>query len=287
MAIFPERALPKCPAGSIKRIIVHWTGGGPRPSELDREHYHFMVDQEGDVVGGNHSIASNVDTSDGEYAAHTLNCNQGSVGVALCGMLNAREYPFEPGPYPITLDQWDKAAQVVAEICERYGIKPGSRTVLQHGEVQEILGITQRAKWDCCRLPWQPDWTHRQCGDDFRRRVQQHLETSEDAPIPIKASVMGIPTTGILMDSQALVALRPLIRRGLFGEVQDRIVGEDAPFAVEVMIPVSGDPTNPPVTLPFYNFSGIGYVPARALANVLNAEVEWRSAPKEIIVRSR
>jgi hypothetical protein len=282
MASVLPQALPSVPDGAMKRVIVHWTGGGPEPNDLDREHYHVMVSQSLAVTLGEHSVAANVRTDDGDYAAHTLHCNQGSVGVALCGMLNATEYPFRPGPYPITEPQWDLAAKVVAEVCDRYGISVTTRTVLQHGEVEEILGIEQRAKWDCCRLPWVPDWTHRQCGDDFRRRVQRHLDASEDGPIPIEALVMGIGTAGLLMDSQAVVAIRPLIAAGVFGPME--LMHPHGPHDVEVMIPVAKDRSMPPLTLPFYNVKGTGFVPARKLADALGMKVAYDAQLRRVTI---
>ena len=43
----------------------------------------------------------------------------------------------------------------------------------------------------------------------------------------------------------------------------------------------------PPATLPFYNYRGTGFVPARALATVLNADVTWDPASQTVTVRSR
>lgn len=50
----------------MKRIILHWSAGSNVVSAIDRDHYHF-------IIGG----------------AHTLNCNTGSIDVALAGMADA------------------------------------------------------------------------------------------------------------------------------------------------------------------------------------------------------
>jgi hypothetical protein len=50
------------------------------------------------------------------------------------------------------------------------------KTVLSHAEVQANLGIKQKGKWDIAILPWDRSFdTARECGDEFRRMVQEHL----------------------------------------------------------------------------------------------------------------
>jgi hypothetical protein len=45
--------------------------------------------------------------------------------------------------------------------------------VLQHGEVQNNLGIAQDGKWDICKLPWASSMSHKEVGDQFRSKVSQ------------------------------------------------------------------------------------------------------------------
>jgi hypothetical protein len=65
-------------------VIVHWTAGNHRASGLDRSHYHILVESDGKLIKGIPSIALN-DARGAQtgYAAHTLDCNTGSIGVAL------------------------------------------------------------------------------------------------------------------------------------------------------------------------------------------------------------
>src|SRR5687767_5203754 len=95
--------MPNC---SMKRIICHWTAGGNKANAIDREHYHFLIEGDGTLVRGVHSIADNVSTKDKDYAAHTLGCNTGSIGVSMCGMRLSQQSPFVEGPSPINEDQW-------------------------------------------------------------------------------------------------------------------------------------------------------------------------------------
>ena len=138
----------------MKRIIIHWTGGTGTFGTLDAEHYHFAIDWTGKVHEGKHKPEANLDCTDGRYAAHTRRCNTGSIGIALCGMHEAVERPFDPGKNPINHKQIDALAELCADLCEGYGIPVTRETVLTHAEVQPTLGIKQRGKWD---ITWLPD----------------------------------------------------------------------------------------------------------------------------------
>jgi hypothetical protein len=158
------------PRADLRRIIVHWTGGMKTPNGLDRQHYHILIDGAGGLVRGNVSIAANaIGSTIRPRASHTLNCNEGSIGVSLCGMAKAVERPFHPGPAPITKEQWAALPHVLAALCTRYRIPVTDKTVLSHAEVQANLGIRQRQKWDIAILPFAPELnTAREVGDRFR-----------------------------------------------------------------------------------------------------------------------
>lgn len=135
MSLIPADWLPD---SNARRVICHWTGGDYSASALDRQHYHILIERDGNLVRGLHTIADNDFTSDGKYAAHTLGTNTGSIGVAVCCMAGAEERPFKPGTRPMSEHQWEVMAEVVAELCRRYDIAVTPRTVLGHGEVQKI-----------------------------------------------------------------------------------------------------------------------------------------------------
>lgn len=145
------------PRKSMERVIIHWTAGGPSASDVDKWHYHWIIQQDLRVVEGDEGVTDNVVTGDGDYAAHTLRLNTGSIGVALDGMHGARERPFSPVGFPITERQLEMTAQVVAGICTKYKIPVTRETVLTHAEVEPTLKVPQRAKWDIARLPWRSD----------------------------------------------------------------------------------------------------------------------------------
>lgn len=165
------------PDAKISRIIFHWTAGQNKASDLDRDHYHLLIEGDGTLVPGKPSIALNSEPkAKAGYAAHTLNCNTGSIGVSLCGMAGAVESPFIPGKQPITREQWTVLAWTIVQLCQRYSIPVSRKTVLSHAEVQQTLGIKQKGKWDIARLPFDTSIQGAiQIGDQMRAMVQSHL----------------------------------------------------------------------------------------------------------------
>jgi hypothetical protein len=174
------------PAASMQRIIVHWTAGAHKASGLDRSHYHVLIEGNGTLVRGAPSIKLNEAPAKAGYAAHTRNCNSGSIGVSMCCMAGAIERPFKAGSAPMTREQWDQMILVVADLCKRYGIPVTPKTVLSHAEVQTNLGIAQRGKWDIARIAFLPDIVGaKACGDLMRRSVAAALDGIKPKPPPI------------------------------------------------------------------------------------------------------
>lgn len=164
------------PSAEMNRIICHWTAGTHKATEFDRQHYHILIEADGDLVRGIPSIKLNEAPARKGYASHTLNCNSGSIGVSLCCMGGAVEAPFMPGKYPMTKTQWDRLTSVVAELCRKYGVTVTDRTVLSHAEVQHNLGITQRGKWDYTVLAFDRSVKGaRACGNKLRAEVLAKL----------------------------------------------------------------------------------------------------------------
>jgi len=160
----------------MQRIIAHWSAGAWRASDLDKEHYHFIIEGTGTVVKGDHDIADNVSTADDDYAAHTRGCNTGSIGVSLACMAGAIESPFHAGKFPMTEVQWARAMDVIAELAAFYGIPVTDKTILSHAEVQPNLGIRQAGKWDFTRLAFAPEIVGAKgCGDKMRRDVRARM----------------------------------------------------------------------------------------------------------------
>lgn len=164
------------------RSITHWTGGGGRANDKDRQHYHKITEFDGRIVDGKESIEDNVVTSDGDYAAHTLNLNTRSAGFAMAGMHSAVESPFDAGPSPINEKQFEAHCKMVAEQHAANAVPITRTTCLTHAEVEPTLGVKQRGKWDFTRLPFKPELRGAlPVGDYFRERVQSYLPN----PLPV------------------------------------------------------------------------------------------------------
>ncbi|MDW8104724.1 MAG: N-acetylmuramoyl-L-alanine amidase [Armatimonadota bacterium] len=269
MTVIPKEWLPPC---SMKRIICHWTAGGYKATSLDRAHYHLLIEGDGTLVRGTHSIADNVSTADGVYAAHTARCNTGSIGVAVCCMSGAQASPFQPGPYPMTPKQWETMAKVVAQLCQFYGIPVTPQTVLGHGEVETYLGIPQHGKWDPMVLPWAPEMSRTQVGHYLRALVQRAMLGEEPLEQPSLAtlSIGGKTFPVVMLNESAYVAIRPLAE-GLGWHVRSATGGL-------VQVDVGGKL----LTLSSTLVEGKGHVACRELAEALGTSIEWEPQTRTV-----
>lgn len=140
------------PSG-LQRVVMHWTAGAYGAIALELRHYHRLIMQDGRVVAGDHAPEANADISDGRYAVHTRALNTGSIGVAVDAMGGAHQVPFDAGTWPVTAAQVNGLVEEVADLCATYAIPVSRWTVLTHAEVQPLLGVWQRQKWDITWLP--------------------------------------------------------------------------------------------------------------------------------------
>lgn len=172
----------------LKRIIAHWSVTNYEFNDLSAEHYHFMVNGRGEVRSGDHKPEANIKPEKGNYAAHTLNCNTGSIGIACMAMAGAKSVT-NYGHYPILEVQFEAMCKKIAELCVKYKIAVSPTTVLSHAEVQTNLGIKQRGKWDIAVLPYAQLTTAKDCGDHMRRCVRAYMAGAKpaDAKEPAKA----------------------------------------------------------------------------------------------------
>ena len=156
----------------MKRIVLHWTAGGGMPSNVDKVHYHRLVDVRGEVHDGLFSIEDNRKIVGSKYAAHTRGCNTGSIGLAICCMAGAIEgRPEKTAKVIPTREQVDKLCWLAADLAIKYEIETTDKTILCHSEVEQNLGIRQRGKWDIEWLPWDIA-PFKRCGDWLRHRIE-------------------------------------------------------------------------------------------------------------------
>lgn len=169
----------------MKRIILHWTAGAHSPSGLDLTHYHFIVDGKGQIHSGKFPVSANAgNLTSGQYAAHTLNLNTQSIGIAVAAMAGAKESPLNVGKAPITQVQLDAFVKLAAKLAKQYAIPVTRQTVLTHAEVQPTLGVKQKGKWDITWLPGYGKKPPIEAGDILRNMIQHELVGLNKQPAP-------------------------------------------------------------------------------------------------------
>lgn len=295
--MIPGDWLPNC---AMKRVIIHWTAGGHRATDLDTAHYHILIESDGKLVKGSHSIRDNVSTADNRYAAHTRGLNTGSIGVSACCMLGARERPFAPGRFPLTKTQWKVMAHVVAELCDFYSIPVTKQTVLGHGEVESTLGITQGGKWDPMVLPWDTSMTRRQVGSQFRAMVLERLHGGSplvETPAAITAVVNGKTfREAQIFNEKSVLKLRPLLEAfdwtitGATGTVVKLSGVAARPKSIPFnLIDQSNGTETVPGSSAEDEIVGLvtrnGFVSARDLAEMLGLSVKWDGATRTVTIQ--
>lgn len=160
----------------MKRIIIHWTAGTYQPNPTEYEHYHYLINSDGLVIKGKHSVQDNKNCTDGNYAAHTGGGNTGSIGVAVCGMLGYVSKK-KVGNYPLTPVQCERMYKLVAELCKIYAIPITSDTVLTHYEFgQKHPKTTSYGKIDITWLPNCEFVRTEEFGDFIRNKVRWYYQ---------------------------------------------------------------------------------------------------------------
>lgn len=164
------------PNVEMERIHLHWTGGGNSANSTDRNAYHILIEGNGNLVRGK-SIAKNARPLPSDYARHTGGANSASIGVSLCCMAGVdRERDYRNTPAPMTITQWNKSFEVIADLAEKYDILITPTKVLTHAEVEPNLRIPQNGKWDITRLSFNSGLRgYRDIGNEMRAQVASLL----------------------------------------------------------------------------------------------------------------
>lgn len=159
-------------------IVVHWTAGTYRANDGERKSYHYLIQPDSVLTGIFPILANRPPLLPGRYAAHTANFNNNSIGVAMCGMLNA--VPRNFGRFPLTETQWDTCIELCAELLHFFKLPVSERTLLGHCEVQRVYGKNQQGRWDPWfenkNWPWSRGRNPKQIGDNFRSLVSGKIE---------------------------------------------------------------------------------------------------------------
>jgi len=274
--LIPKEWLPKV---EMLRVICHWSAGAYQPNSVDKEHYHILIDDDGNLTRGNFSIASNVVVRNKlvirngqkvkipNYAAHTGGANTKSIGVAVCCMHQAME-AGDMGKCPLTEKQWDTLCQVVAELCAAYNIPVLPSTVLGHGEVHATLGTSGNStKWDTMVLLFRRDLSKKQVGELLRKTVEKHLgspalpkERLPPATVIIRDKKF---TDAFIDDGSVFVKARPVAEA--FGFDIKPGVGET------VIVTKDGNSQ----TIPALQRGNSRYVAVRKIAEAFGLAISW------------
>lgn len=159
----------------MRRIIIHWTAGGYTPSDYEKQFYHYLVDDKGNVHDGIYKPEDNLNCNDGKYAAHTGGGNTGSIGIAMCAMAGFKN-KANVGDYPITPKQFEATMQLCAKLVKKYNLKVTPDSVLTHYEFGKKNPKTSSAgKIDIIFIP-PYDWVvQNDCGSFIRSKIKWYL----------------------------------------------------------------------------------------------------------------
>ena len=179
------------------KIVVHWTAGGHKANSVYIAAYHFLVEGDGNIVKGSHSVWNNsvtnmnkINRRTGNYAHHTGGGNTGAIGVALCGMYGYIS-PYKVGKYPLKKAQCEAAFALLAKLCKDYKID--DKNVITHWEFAKAHpSSTSAGKIDITYLPPYPDVASNQVGGFIRNRVRGIL----GVPLPTTNQSDGVMTGG-------------------------------------------------------------------------------------------
>lgn len=150
---------PVFPDGDLRSISLHWTA---YDYEAVFPAYHYCLRGVSDVVVvPTHDLRANMrdlrrDPS-GPYAAHTAGRNSWSIGLAVCGMADAR--PDDFGVYPLAAAQIDALCAVARRLAAAYGIPLAAiRTHAEAALEDGYFGASgDDERWDIARLAARPE----------------------------------------------------------------------------------------------------------------------------------
>lgn len=163
----------------MKRIIVHWTAGGPVPTSYEKERYHFLVDSLGKIHLGKFKPEANLVCREGLYAMHAGGGNTGSIGISMCGMAGFRNKNNQ-GNFPITKVQFEATMKYCAELAKKYNIAITDETAMTHYEFgQAHPRTTSHGKIDIIFIPPYPWISKDDVGSFIRSKIRWYLENSE------------------------------------------------------------------------------------------------------------
>lgn len=146
----------------FRNIILHWTAGNYTPCITDLQHYHYLIDKDGNIRKGTHNPSDNLNCADGNYAAHCGGGNTGRIGLAICCRKNTKTPPIQK--------QVEAMCKLAAQLCITYALSP--KDCITHAEFGAIHPKTSSyGKIDINELPYVPIKGITKVGDYLRNKI--------------------------------------------------------------------------------------------------------------------
>ena len=160
----------------MKRVIYHWSGGSYRPNNTDRNHYHYMIDDKGEIFQGKYKVEDNENCLDGIYAAHTGGGNTGSIGVAFLGMFGFVS-KLNTGRFPLTKKQCEAGFELGARLVMKYGLNVNNPLSIQthYGFGIRNPKTPSAGKIDIIYLPPYPNVEKNEIENFIRNKVKWYV----------------------------------------------------------------------------------------------------------------
>lgn len=164
----------------MKRIILHWTAGGPVPTSYEKECYHYLIDSLGKTYPGKFKPEANLVCKKGMYAMHTGGGNTGSIGVSMCGMANFKN-KNQQGNFPITKIQFEATMKLCAQLAKKYAIPIIPDNVMTHYEFgQNHPQTTSFGKIDIIFIPPYPWISKDDAGSFIRSKIRWYKDNESE-----------------------------------------------------------------------------------------------------------
>lgn len=158
----------------LHRIHWHWTAGTYEVTADTCAHYNDVHDYEGNSYDGRFPAQHQAmyDWRKGIGVSHTRGSNTGCIGQSVACMAGSSGWPVSWGKYPITWEGIDAMLERSAHYCKEFDIPVTKWSTLTHAEIEPILGIQQRGKWDIRLLPGDEKLRDPiEAGDILRKRL--------------------------------------------------------------------------------------------------------------------
>ena len=151
---------------NMYRIVMCWSMSDNEFTRIDKNRYHFVVDQDGNVIRGNFDVSDNFEINHNEkprgtYATPTNGLNDNTISIAMLGM---KDYKVENekivvGEYPINKRQYVVFCMLAYHLSNLYGVIVDLEALITKSEIEAVLKKKQKpGTCDFKFLPFDKKW---------------------------------------------------------------------------------------------------------------------------------